>query len=497
VTAQSLVTPSVATALPTPGGVRLGSPAGRWILTAAVLGSAIAGVDSSVMNVALPFIGRDLRASFSQLQWAITGYTLSVAALILLAGALGDHYGRRRIFLTGVCGFTVASLLCAIAPDIGSLIGARSIQGIGGALMIPAGLAIMQSSFVEEDRPQAIGIWAGFGGVSSVVAPFLGGWLLELGTWRWIFVINLPLAVVLIGLSLRHVPESREAVPAPIDWRGSGLALIALAALTYALTTLPKSSASATAPLGSVVVAVGATSAFIWFERRTKAPMIPALVFKSVPFVAASVVSFFVYGAFGAFSFIFTVALEIISGFSPIEAGSTLLPITIIALTLSGPSGKLSARIGPRLQLTVGPLLCGAATLLALQISAHTGYWTAVIPLECVFGLGIATMVAPLTTTALSSVPADHAGVASGINSAIGRTAALLWIAAVPSIVGLSGSSYTNVAALRDGYRLICIICSISLGFGGVLAGVTLRHRNRHDCVDIVPPRLPHPLACG
>jgi nitrate/nitrite transporter NarK len=280
-----------------------------------------------------------------------------------------------------------------------------------------------------------------------------------------------------------------------MDWRGSALVLVALTAATYALTTMPI-AANALAPLGSIAVAAVAAVALIRFERHTKAPMLPAAIFRSAPFIASNMVTFFAYGAFAAFSFIFTVALETISGYSPILAGSTLLPITLIGLLLSGPSGKLSARIGPRLQMTVGPLLCAAAALMAARISANTGYWTTVIPLECIFGVGIAIMVAPLSATALSSVPPDHAGLASGVNNAVGRTAALLWVAALPALVGLSGSSYSDAAGLRGGYQHICVICAIALGLAGALGGLTLRQRHRHAASDIVPARMPHPAAC-
>src|ERR1700761_6026164 len=478
------------------GGIEVASAQGRWVLAAAVLGSGIAGIDSAVMNVALPVIGRDLRADFSQLQGAVTGYTLSLAALVLLSGALGDHFGRRRVFLIGVAGFTAASVLCAAAPGIDALIGARSVQGIGGALIIPASLAIIQSSFRAGDRARAIGIWSGFSGVASVIAPFAGGWLLELGTWRWIFVINVPVAAVLVLVAVRHVPESRPASPAPMDWLASVLAVAALAAVTYVLTMLPGQRSASVFCIAAAVIAAGASIAFVWHERRAEAPMLPVALFRSAPFAAANLVTFFVYGAFGAFSFVFTDALETISGYSPVEAGSTLLPVTIIALLLSGPSGQLAARIGPRLQVTAGPLLCAAAALLAVRVSAHTGYWTTVIPLECVFGLGIAALVAPLMSTALSSVPTDHAGVASGVNNAVSRAAALLWIAALPPLSGLSGSSYATAAALRGGYQEICIVCAASLALAGTLAAFTLRRRQRHPLADIVPPRLPHPAAC-
>jgi EmrB/QacA subfamily drug resistance transporter len=383
------------------------------------------------------------------------------------------------VFLIGVVGFTGASVLCAVAPGIAELIGDRSIQGIGGALMTPASLAIIQSSFRAADRPRAIGIWSGSGGAASVTAPFIGGWLLELGTWRWIFVINVPVAAVLLLIAVRHVPESQEADPVPLDWLGSILAAVALASVTYVLTTMPGRRSASALAIAAAVIAVGASIAFGWHERRSEAPMLPAAVFRSAPFVAANLVTFFVYGAFGAFSFVFTVALETISGYSPVEAGSTLLPITIIGLLLSAPSGQLAARIGPRLQMTAGPFLCAAAALLAARVSAHTGYWTTVIPLECLFGLGIAAMVAPLLSTALSSVPADHAGVASGVNGAVSRAAALLWIAALPPIAGLSGADYANATALRGGYQEICVVCAASLALAGTLAAVALRRSRR------------------
>jgi predicted MFS family arabinose efflux permease len=308
-------------------------------------------------------------------------------------------------------------------------------------------------------------------------------------------VINVPVAAALVLIAVRHVPESQETAPAAMDWLGSFLAAGALAPVTYVLTTMPGQRSASALSIAAAVIAVGASTAFVWHERRSQAPMLPVAVFRSAPFVAANLVTFFVYEAFGAFSFIFTVALETISGYSPVEAGSTLLPITIIGLLLSAPSGQLAARIGPRLQMTAGPFLCAAAALLATRVSAHTGYWTTIIPLECVFGLGIAAMVAPLMSTALSSVPAGHTGVASGVNNAVSRAAALLWIAALPPSAGLSGSSYANPAALRGGYQEICVVCAASLAVGGTLAASALRHRRRHPLADTVPPRLPHPAA--
>ncbi|QRP48601.1 MFS transporter [Amycolatopsis sp. FDAARGOS 1241] len=476
-------------ALPRPVGFPLRSAQGRRILIATVLGASLAGIDSNVVNVALPDIGRDLGASFASLQWTVTGYTLSLASLILLAGALGDRYGRRRIFLIGVAGFTFASVLCSVVPDVGGLIGARILQGIGGALMAPASMAILQSTIAPDDRPKAIGTWSGFAGIAGVLAPFVAGWLLSLGSWRWIFLINVPVAVIVLLVSLRHIPETRDGESSGMDWGGSALAVATLAAATYALTAIPANPRGPWAWV-SAFVAVAAGIGFVWYERRTPSPMLPASHLKSRPFVMINVMTFIVYGAFGVFSVIFTIALETVSGYSPAKAGSSLLPITIISLVLARSSGKLAARIGPGLQLMVGPALCGVAALMALQVSPGAGYWSVVIPLQCVFGLGTATMVAPLTFVALSSIPGDHAGVASAVNNAVARSAALLWIAALPPLVGLTGASYTQSEAFLPGYRLTCIICAVALFVSSALAAAVFRSHTRCDR----RPLLVHPL---
>ena len=482
-----------------PLGLRITASQGRWVLTATILGSSIAGVDSSVVNVTLPAIGRGLGASFAALQWTITGYTLSVASLILLAGGLGDRYGRRRMFLIGIAGFTVASVLCAIVPSIQLLVGARVVQGVGGALMTPASLAILQSTITVDERPRAIGIWSGFGGVSTVIAPFIGGWLLDLGSWRWIFLINVPIAALVLVVTVRHVPETRDDSSTRMDWSGSILAVVALAAATWALTALPTHVAAFSWSYVGAIVAIVAAVGFVWCEKHSASAMLPGCLMRSRAFVAINVITFLVYGAFGVFSLIFTIALETVSGYSAAEAGSTLLPITVITLALSGSSGKLATRIGPGLQLTGGPILCALAALLALQISPGTNYWTVVIPLECVFGLGIAVMAPPLTSVALSSVPGEHVGVASAVNNVVSRSAALLWIAALPPLVGLTGMSYTHAALFVPGYRKACIVCAAALIAAGVMAGTVFRshviaHRHLHLRAHVAPT-LPQPLC--
>lgn len=473
-----------------PAGVPLRSARGRWILVATVLGSSIAGIDATVVNVTLPHIGRDLGASFASLQWTVTGYTLSLASLILLAGGLGDRYGRRRIFLVGVAVFTLASVLCAVVPDVESLVCARILQGIGGALMTPASMAIVQSTIAPDDRPRAIGTWSGFAGIAGGLAPFVGGWLLSLGSWRWIFLINVPVAVIVLLVSVRHIPETRGDQSSSMDWGGSALAVVTLAAATYALTAIPDPRA-----LASAVVAVAAAAGFVWYERRTTSPMLPAFLMRSRPFVAINVITFVVYGAFGVFSLIFTIALQTIAGYSPAKAGSTLLPITIISLALSAASGRLAARIGPGFQLVIGPALCGVAVLMAFRIGPDTGFWSVVIPLECVFGLGVAAMVAPLTSVALSSAPGEHVGVASAVNNAVARSAALLWIAALPPLAGLTGAAYTQSDAFLPGYRLICLICAAAMFVAGAIAAATFRRHTPCDRHLLFGHPLPHPLC--
>lgn len=416
-----------------PTGFPVRSRQGRRILVATVLGAGIAGIDTSVVNVALPDIGRDLGASFSSLQWTVTGYTLSLASLILLAGGLGDRYGRRRIFLTGVAVFTLASVLCAAVPDVLTLVGARILQGVGGALMAPASMAILQATIAPGDRPVAIGTWSGFAGIAGALAPFAGGWLLSLGSWRWIFLINVPVAAVVLVISLRHLPETRDESSPGMDWGGSALAFASLAAATYALTVLP---ADPTRPpgLASAVVAVGAGAGFAWYERRTSSPMLPTAVAKSRAFITINVLTFVVYGAFAVFSIVFTIALETVAGYSPAEAGSTMVPIR-----------------------------------------PETGYWSVAIPLECVFGVGTAAMVVPLTSVALSSLPGGHVGVASAVNNTVARTAGLVWVAGLPPLVGLAGDSSTQGWLFLPGYRLACVICAAAMFVSGAIAAVVGR----------------------
>ena len=332
------------------------SARGRWVLLATVLGSAVASIDATVVGIALPAIGRDFNVGMDSLQWVVTAYTLTLAGLLLLAGSLGDKYGRKRVFVTGVIWFALASLLCSVAPTSGVLIAARALQGIGAALLTPGSLAILQATFRPDDRGKAIGAWSGFAGVGTAIGPFIGGWLVSAVSWRLIFVINLPLAALVVAVALRHVPETRDPeATGPIDVVGGILVTFGLIGLTYGLIQGPNAGWSNGPVLAALIGGVVLLAAFVWWERRTPSPMLELSLFSSTQFTATNVVTFVVYGAIGGALFLLPIQLQQVSGYSPLGAGISLLPVTAITLALSSRSGALAARIGPRLQMSVGP----------------------------------------------------------------------------------------------------------------------------------------------
>jgi EmrB/QacA subfamily drug resistance transporter len=484
--------------------LRYGSAQGRWVVTAMILGSSVAGIDSTVVAVALPAIGRNLNAGFQGLQWTVTGYTLTLASLILLAGSLSDRWGRRRVFLAGLTWFTLASLLCAVAPSIGWLIAARAVQGVGGALMTPASLAIIEATFDPADRTRAIGSWAGFSGVSAAIAPFIGGWLLEAGSWRWIFLINVPVAAVTAWTTRRHVPESRDTTrsaststgsavggrksadrTASADWPGALTGAVALGAITYAIIVLPGEGVGSPEFAAAAILALLSSVTFVIIERRVSQPMLPPAIFAPARFRAANAVTFVVNGALGGFAFVFIPALEIVAGYSPVAAGSALVPVTAVTLLLSGTSGRLAQRTGPRPLIVIGCLLCAVAALLAVRIGPHASYWTAVLPLALLFGLGLACILPPLTASAMNSAPDSLAGLASGVNNAVARIAGLLWIAALPPLTGLTGAAYTDPAEFHSSFTQISWICAAAFAIAAVLAAILITRPRRPT----LPPR--------
>ncbi|MGA5299616.1 DHA2 family efflux MFS transporter permease subunit [Nucisporomicrobium flavum] len=458
--------------------VRYGTGPGRWVLLATVLGSGLAFVDATVVNIALPMIGRDLGSSAAGLQWTVNGYTLSLASLILLGGSLGDRVGRKRIFLIGVAWFAAASLLCGLAQNTGMLVGARVLQGVGGALLTPGALAIIEASFVPKDRARAIGAWSGLGGIGGALGPFLGGWLVGLGTWRYIFLINVPLALVVLLVAARHVPESRSPSAAGrIDLAGVLTGAIGLGGLTYGFTAWTARGPASPVVLAALLTGVAGFAAFIIAERRTANPLLPLPIFRNKAFSGANLVTFLAYAANGGVFFLVVLNLQVVAGFSPLAAGLALLPVTVLMLLLSAPSGALGQRIGPRLPMTAGPLICAAALLLMSRIGAGTGYLTGVLPAVTLFGLGLCALVAPLTATALGSLDDTYAGIASGVNNAVARAAGLLAVAVLPLAAGLGSGNLTDAAQLHPVYRTSMQICAALMAGAGLLAYVTIPKR--------------------
>jgi EmrB/QacA subfamily drug resistance transporter len=461
--------------------LRLGSGSGRWVLAATVLGSSMAFLDSTVVNVALPTIGKDLNASLGGLQWTVTGYTLTLAGLILLGGSLGDRLGRRKVFLIGVIWFAVTSAMCGFAPDIGVLIAARVLQGVGGALLTPGSLAIIQATFAPDERPRAVGAWSGLGGVAGAAGPLLGGWLVQAVGWRWVFFLNLPLAVIVVAVTLRHVPETRdESSTGKFDIAGSVLAALALGGITYALIEAPgHGNVIAVAAAGAL--GVGCAVAFLLIEsRRTRhpgpvSPMLPLDVFASREFSAVNFVTFLVYGAFGGVLFLLVVQVQVVSGFSPVKAGTTLLPVTLLMLAFSARSGALAQRIGPRWPMTVGTAISAVGLALMVRIGPHASYFLDVLPAVAVFGIGLTLTVAPLTATVLATADVRHAGVASGVNNAVARAAGLLAVAGLPVAVGLGPASYHKPDLFNSGFDKACIGCAVILLGASVVSALLIR----------------------
>jgi EmrB/QacA subfamily drug resistance transporter len=462
-----------------PGDIRLAGRQGRWVIAATVLGSSMVLLDATVVNVALPTIGKDLHTSLAGLQWTVTAYTLTLAGLILLGGALGDRLGRRKVFVTGVAWFALASALCGLAPGIGVLIAARALQGIGGALLTPGSLAIIQATFAAGDRPRAIGAWSGLGGVAGAVGPFLGGWIIGAAGWRWIFLLNLPLAAVVAAVALRHVPETRDPTShGRFDVGGALLAALALAGITDALIGAPAHGLPRAVLAGAVGVLAGA--GFVLLERHrgrsagTVPPMLPLDVFASRQFTAVNVVTFVIYAALSGTIFLLVLQLQVVSGYSPLQAGVSLLPLTLLMLVLSPRAGALAQRIGPRWLMTGGPLLCAAGLLLATRIGPNASYVADVLPAVTLFGLGLSATVAPLTATVLASADVRRAGTASGVNNAVARAAGLLAVAGLPLAVGLTGEAYREPAAMNASFRAAMVICACLLAAAAVLSALTI-----------------------
>lgn len=478
------------------GELRMDTAAGRWVLFTTVLGSGLVMIDGTVVNVALGRIGTDLSAGFTGLQWTVNAYTLTLASLILLGGSLGDRLGRRRVFLVGVIWFALASLVCGLAPNIGTLIAARALQGVGGALLTPGSLALISASFHGPDRAAAVGAWSGLGGIAGAVGPFLGGWLVE-WTWRAVFLVNLPLAVVIVGVAVRHVPESRDAESAPgRDIAGTVLAVLGLGALTWSLTGL-----SATGPSAALLVGLGvgvaSLVAFVLVERRSRHPLVPPALFANPVFSAANAATMLIYGALGVVFLLLVLQLQTVAGFSPVAAGTALLPVTVVMLLFSARAGALAGRIGPRLPMTVGPLVSAAGLLLLLRVDDTTSWLTDVLPAVLVFGAGLALTVAPLTATVLDAAPDRYAGSASGVSNAVARAAGLLAVAVIPGLAGIGGADYTNPAAFDTGFRIAMTIAAGLLVLAAVVSFALVRRPLRELGAPPDRVRVEECVHCG
>ncbi|MCV2395176.1 MFS transporter [Actinotalea sp. M2MS4P-6] len=449
------------------------SSAGRWVIAVTVLGSALGFLDATVVNVALPAIGEDLGARTAGLQWVLTGYLLTLSSFILVGGAYADRFGRRRVFMIGTAWFTLASVGCALAPTVPVLVAARLLQGVGAALVTPGSLAIIESSFRRSDRSRAIGAWAGLSGVGAAAGPLVGGVLVDAGSWRWVFALNVPIGAAVLLVAARHVPESRDPDAASgLDVPGALLTVVGLGGLTYAV--IAAGAGQTAVALAAGAAAVVALGAFVVREHRAASPMLPMALFRVRRFTAANLITFAVYGALGGVMFLLVVYLQVVLGCSALVAGALTVPVTLAVLVLSPTMGTVSERWGPRLPLVVGPSLVAAGTLLLSRLTPQSSPAGGVLPGVLVFGLGLGVTVTPVTSTALASVSERHSGVASGINNATARLASLLVVAALPGAAGLGGDGLEDPVALAAGFGTAMVLAAVLAAAGAVLAAVRI-----------------------
>jgi EmrB/QacA subfamily drug resistance transporter len=481
----------------------LTSAPGRVALTATVAASGMAMLDGTVVNVSLPRIGDDFDVDVTSLQWVLTGYLLALASFILLGGALGDRYGRRKVFLIGTVWFALASLLCGAAPNVETLVVARILQGLGAALLTPGSLAILQASFREQDRSKAVGAWSGLGGVAGAVGPFVGGWLVDGPGWRWGFLINVPVGALVVTCALTSIPETRDphASERHLDLAGAGLASASLGAATWALTESGPRGWTDPSVMTAGAIAITGGTWFVIRMTRVADPLVPPVLFRSRTFTVTNLETALLYAAIGVSFFLVAYQLQVGVGWSALQAGTALLPATLLMLVGSAPSGALAERIGPRLQLTVGPLLASVGLMLLSRVGPDATWGRDVLPGAVVFGLGLVTFVAPLTATVMASVDPDHVSLASGVNNAVARTASLAALAVIPAVSGLATA--TDAETVTDAFRTSLTIAAVLVAAAALVAHIGLRPdttaapspRRSHCAVD-GPPMQPDPDQC-
>lgn len=448
----------------------------NWILVASILGSGAVFLEGTVVLVAVPAIGKDLGLGMSGLQWVMNGYLLTLSALILFGGALGDRVSHQRVFGFGLIGFALSSLGCAIAPNIVILVAARVVQGIAGALVVPNSLAMLETAFSGKARGVAIGRWAAWSGISTAIGPLAGGWLVDAASWRFVFVSVVPfsIAAAWIALSRSDVTKTKFSKER-LDYAGAILVTLGLAGMVSALIVAPDagfgSALTLTLGLGGMLMLV----AFVVMESRAKNPILPLDVFRSRQFIGANLNTVFVYAGLNGLFFLLMLEMQNRMGYSALKAGASLLPINALLLILSPRTGKLAARIGPRLPMAVGSLIAGIGSLLFMRMEPHASYMTVLFPAIVVFGVGLGALVAPLTSAALQSLADSRAGIASAVNNAAARLAGLLATAAIPLAVGIGGSRRPNGAALDSAFGKAMLIVSALCGIGAIVALVMVR----------------------
>ncbi|MPZ71074.1 MAG: DHA2 family efflux MFS transporter permease subunit [Actinobacteria bacterium] len=456
--------------------VRFESATGKWIIAAAVLGSGIAFLDSTVINVAIPAIREDLDTGLAGVQWTIDAYLLTLSALLLIGGSLGDLYGRRRMFVYGLVGFAVTSMLCAVAPNIAVLNLSRALQGMTAALLVPGSLAMISASFHPDDRGRAIGAWSGLSGVTTAVGPFLGGFLIDAVSWRMIFLINVPLAAIAVWVAVIHVPETRdEEGGRKPDVPGALAAAVALGGILYGFIEGPVVGWDSPSIYGSLALGSVAVVVFLVIEARSREPMLHLSLFRSRQFSGANAATLLIYAALSGAMFLVVIQLQSVLDYSPLEAGAALVPVTLLLLVMSARAGAIATRIGPRLPMTIGPLVAAIGLALLGRIEPGTSYATVALPGIVVFGIGLGITVAPLTTAVLAAAPSRYAGIASGVNNAVARTAGALAVAILPIAGGIAGAASDSPERFDAGFTRTMVVAAGLCAAGGLLSFVFIR----------------------